>query len=201
MQVSTQHKKEEIIFDNVSFHYVEDRPILENVSFTIRSGETFVIVGQCGFGKSTLLKLCCGLLKPCSGSVILRGRDTKLVSHEELHKMRLDIGYVFQNSALISNMPVGANIALPLRYHTDFSPAKIASVVKSRLELLELTGIEMAMPSSLSMGLMKRAAVARALALMPSLMLYDEPTSGLDPLNAASINGIISTLHKGFGVT
>ncbi len=201
MQVLTHSKKEEIIFEDVSFSYSEEKQVLKNVSFTIRSGETFVIVGQCGFGKSTMLKLCCGLLKPDTGRVILRGRDTRLVSNEELHRLRLDIGYVFQNSALISNLSVTANVALPLRYHTDYSADKISTIVKSRLKLLELDGIESAMPSSLSMGLMKRAAVARALALMPSLMLYDEPTSGLDPLNSASINGIISTLHKGFGVT
>ena len=200
MQLFLQDKTDEIAFDHVTFGYTKTI-ILKDVSFRIKTGETFVLVGQCGFGKSTMLKLCCGLLRPIEGTVMLRGRDTLRVAREELMKMRLDIGYVFQNSALISNQSVFNNVALPLRYHTDYTPEKINDIVKSRLEMLQLHGYDNAMPSSLSMGVMKRAAVARALALMPSLMLYDEPTSGLDPLNAATINEIVQTLHSGFGVT
>jgi phospholipid/cholesterol/gamma-HCH transport system ATP-binding protein len=200
MQLHLQDKGAEIAFDHVTFSY-GDNLILRDVSFSIKTGETFVIVGQCGFGKSTLLKLCCGLLKPREGTVLLRGRDTSRLSRDELMKMRLDMGYVFQNSALITNMNVFDNIALPLRYHTAYPPDKVNSVVRSRLELLQIFGYDNTMPSSLSMGVMKRVAVARALALMPSLMLYDEPTSGLDPLNAATINDIIQTLHSGFSVT
>lgn len=201
MQLSRQARANEIVLEKVSFAY-GNNVILKDVSLTIRSGETFVIVGQSGFGKSTLLKLCCGLLKPDEGRVLLRDRDTCLMSHDELMKVRLNIGYVFQNSALISNMNVFGNVALPLRYHTHYPPEKVQAIVRSRLDLLQLESkYDNAMPSSLSMGVMKRAAIARALALMPSLMLYDEPTSGLDPLNAATINEIIRTLGTGFGVT
>jgi len=200
MQILSQAEGEEIVFDKVSFAY-GDRKILEDVSFTVRTGETFVIVGECGFGKSTVLKLCCALLKPQAGAVFLKGRDTLRIPQEELMKVRLDIGYVFQNSALISNMSVSANIALPLLYHTNYPMDTVRAIVDSRIELLNLRGYENAMPASLSMGIMKRAGVARALALMPSLMLYDEPTSALDPLNAGILNGIIRNLHGGFGVT
>ncbi|MFH0920370.1 MAG: ATP-binding cassette domain-containing protein [Fibrobacterota bacterium] len=201
MQIALQDKKDEIVFDHVTFGYSEERTILEDVSLRIRTGDTFVIVGQCGYGKSTMLKLCCGLLKPQKGTIMLRNRDTGRMLHDELMQMRLDMGYVFQNSALISNLPVSANIALPLRYHTHYTLEKINAIVKSRIQLLQLEGYENAMPASLSMGVMKRAAVARALALMPGLMFYDEPTSGLDPVNTSSINDIIRSFHTGFGIT
>jgi phospholipid/cholesterol/gamma-HCH transport system ATP-binding protein len=200
MQILSQAKSDEIVFDKVSFAF-GDRKILEEVSFTVRTGETFVLVGECGFGKSTLLKLCCALLRPQAGTVLLKGRDTCRVPQEELMKIRLDIGYIFQSSALISNMTVFANIALPLLYHTNYPLETIHTIVNSRIELLNLKGYENAMPASLSMGVMKRAGVARALALMPNLMLYDEPTSALDPLNAEIMNGMIKSLHSGFGVT
>lgn len=200
MQILSQARGEEIVFDRVCFAY-GDRKILEDVSFKVKTGETFVIVGECGFGKSTMLKLCCALLRPQKGSIMLRGRDTGRLLKEELMKIRQNIGYVFQNSALISNMNVFSNIALPLIYHTDYSPEQIRTIVNSRIELLNLKGYEKSMPAALSMGVMKRAGVARALALMPSVMFYDEPTSALDPLNAGILNDIIKSLHRGFGVT
>jgi phospholipid/cholesterol/gamma-HCH transport system ATP-binding protein len=200
MQVLSQDKKDEIVFENVHFAY-GDNLILQDVSFRVKTGDTFVIVGQCGFGKSTILKLCCGLLLPQKGSVYLRERPTSRMIHDELMKMRLDIGYVFQNSALISNLSVYSNISLPLQYHTGYTPEEIHKIVLSRIELLNLKGYENAMPFSLSMGVMKRAAIARALALMPGLMFYDEPTSALDPLNALLLNKIIESLHTGFGIT
>jgi phospholipid/cholesterol/gamma-HCH transport system ATP-binding protein len=184
----------------MSFAY-GDNVILKDVTFAVHTGDTFVIVGECGFGKSTILKLCCGLLRPRQGSVFIRGQDTRRAPHEALMELRLDMGYVFQGSALISNMSVYNNISLPLQYHTRSSKAEIDRTVRNRIELLNLKGYEHAMPASLSTGVMKRAAVARALALMPSLMLYDEPTSALDPLNAALLNDIIRTLHSGFGMT
>ncbi|OGJ85494.1 MAG: hypothetical protein A2268_03160 [Candidatus Raymondbacteria bacterium RifOxyA12_full_50_37] len=200
MQIYYQDKKEEIRFENVSFSYGNNL-ILKNVSFSVSSGETVAIVGQCGFGKSTMLKLCCGLLQPNAGSVYIKGRNIALMLREDLLRARLDIGYVFQNSALISNMNVFLNIALPLRYHTAFPEEKITKIVRSRIGLLKLEGYEKAMPASLSMGVMKRSAVARSLALMPGIMLYDEPTSGLDPLNAAMLIDIVRVLHGSFGVT
>ncbi len=175
--------------------------MLSDLSFTVRTGEIFTIVAQCGQGKTTLLKLCCGLLKPQTGKVLVKGRDTGALRHEELRSLRMDMGYVFQHAALISNQTIFNNVALPLEYHRMQNHAKIQKIVH---EQLKLTGVEKhadLRPSALPMDVRKRAAIARAMVMNPTIILYDEPTLGLDPINARAVKDIIRCMQKGFGVT
>ncbi|WP_297028523.1 ABC transporter ATP-binding protein [uncultured Dialister sp.] len=177
------------------------RQILKDVSLTVKDGETMVILGASGSGKSTLLKLIIGLLTPTSGEVLVDGKDMGCLSEEELNKARRNMGFVFQYSALFDSMNVKENVAFGLRMHTKLPEEEIDRIVKEKLHLVGLDGIESLMPSSLSGGMKKRVSLARAIALEPKIILYDEPTAGLDPIRSTDISLLIKHTQKALHAT
>jgi phospholipid/cholesterol/gamma-HCH transport system ATP-binding protein len=180
-----------------------DRPILEDVSFSARHGETVAIVGESGTGKSTILKLILRLLVPDSGTVAIDGDDITSLTFEEALEVRKKMGMVFQGAALFDSMTVFENVAYPLREHFHMSEDEIEARVRQKLEFVDLDPNETMekLPSELSGGMRKRVGIARAMAGDPELMLYDEPTSGLDPLTTATITKLIMKLQRELGVT
>lgn len=186
---------------NVSLAF--DRPVLEDVSFAAHAGETIVVVGESGTGKSTILKLILRLLTADSGQVCVKGRDIEALTFEEALKIRQHMGMVFQGSALFDSLTVFENIAYPLREHTDLDDDEIADRVRQKLEFVDLEPehVMWLSPAALSGGMMKRVGVARGLAANPEIMLYDEPTSGLDPLTTGTITNLIMKLQRELHVT
>jgi len=185
-----------IIFDRVCFSYGE-RAVLKDVSFFIDSGERVAILGGSGEGKTTILKLILGLLRPDSGRIVIDGEDATNKTESELRHIRMKFSIVFQEGALFDSLSVRENVAFCLREYTKLSEEEIDSRVR---ELLRLVGVEHAiqlMPDELSGGMHRRVAIARSLAVYePEMFLYDEPTSGLDPVNADTICRLIIDLSK-----
>jgi phospholipid/cholesterol/gamma-HCH transport system ATP-binding protein len=180
-----------------------DRPILEDVTFAARRGETVAIVGESGTGKSTILKLILRLLVPDTGTVAIDGEDITRLTFEEALEVRKKMGMVFQGAALFDSMTVFENVAYPLREHFHLSEDEIEDRVRQKLEFVDLDPEETMdkLPSELSGGMRKRVGIARAMAGDPELMLYDEPTSGLDPLTTATITKLIMKLQRELKVT
>jgi phospholipid/cholesterol/gamma-HCH transport system ATP-binding protein len=179
------------------------RTILENVSFLAMKGETIVVVGESGTGKSTTLKLILRLLVPDEGRVYVDGQEIGGLSFDEALKVRQKMGMVFQGAALFDSMNIYENVAYPLREHTDLPEDEIKRRVREKLQFVDLDPdvVMPLLPSSLSGGMRKRVGVARAIANDPLLMLYDEPTSGLDPLTTGTITRLIIKLQRELGVT
>ncbi|MFH1190233.1 MAG: ABC transporter ATP-binding protein [Candidatus Omnitrophota bacterium] len=178
-----------------------DRTILNGISLDIYKGETFVIMGGSGCGKSTFLRHVIGALKPDSGRVQLLGKDLSSLNEDEMDKVRMKIGMCFQSSALFDSMTVGDNVSLGLREHTKLDKSVIDIVVKMKLEMVGLRGFEDMMPSQLSGGMRKRVGLARAIAMDPEIVFYDEPTAGLDPIVAGVIDKLIADLSKKLNIT
>jgi phospholipid/cholesterol/gamma-HCH transport system ATP-binding protein len=185
-----------IIFDHVCFSYGE-RTVLKDVSFFIDSGERVAILGGSGEGKTTILKLILGLLRPDSGRIVIDGEDLTKKTESELRDIRMKFSIVFQEGALFDSLSVRENVAFCLREYTKLSEEEIDRRVR---ELLRVVGVEHAMelmPDELSGGMHRRVAIARSLAAYdPEMFLYDEPTSGLDPVNADIICRLIIDLSK-----
>lgn len=178
-----------------------EREILHGVSFDVRPKETIVILGGSGSGKSTLLRTLVGLEKATSGAVWVRGTNLAQASRPELDDVRKKIGLSFQGGALIGSMTVGENVALPLREHTDLKASTIEVMVRIKLQQVGLIKFQHFMPSQLSGGMKKRAALARAMAMDPEILFFDEPSAGLDPIIAAGIDNLILNLKKALAVT
>lgn len=170
--------------------------LLENVSFEVERGEIFAILGASGCGKSTLLRYLTGLDEPLSGTIRIEG-----VGAPTLEVGRPSYGVMFQSGALLGSMTVGENLALALSEWTRLPRAAISAIVRAKLRLVGLQGCEHQKPSELSGGMKKRAAIARAMALEPSLIFLDEPSSGLDPVSAVELDELILTLNEGLGLT
>tara|TARA_R110002072_G_scaffold27804_1_gene90167 strand:- start:23506 stop:24327 length:822 start_codon:yes stop_codon:yes gene_type:complete len=178
-----------------------DRIVLDGVDLAIRRGEVFVIMGPSGCGKTTLLRNLSGLLAPDLGAVSVSGHDLYSAPPQLLHHMRLRTGLSFQGGALLGSLTVLENVALPLRENTDLSEAVIIETARMKLDMVGLLHAAQLQPSSLSGGMKKRAAIARAIALDPDIVYFDEPSAGLDPITAAEIDNVIVKLNKVFGIT
>ncbi|MCP4643827.1 MAG: ABC transporter ATP-binding protein [bacterium] len=178
-----------------------DRTVLEDISFSVPRGETFVILGGSGCGKSTLLRNLVGLMRPHSGAISINGRDFTAMGDKERSAIRTRLGMCFQGAALFNSMSLADNVALPLREHTKLKESTIEIMTRIKLELVGLGGCEHLLPSELSGGMRKRAGLARAMAMDPEIILYDEPSAGLDPIVAAGIDMLIRKMQSTFGLT
>ena len=180
-----------------------DEPILKDVTFDALTGETIVVAGESGTGKSTILKLLLRLLVPDKGEVFIDGEEITQLNFADALKVRQKMGMVFQGAALFDSMSVYENVAYPLREHTDLEEEQILERVREKLEFVDLDPDKVLdqMPSDLSGGMRKRVGIARGMANNPQIMLYDEPTSGLDPLTTATITHLIIKLQRELGVT
>ncbi|MDX1434345.1 MAG: ABC transporter ATP-binding protein [Gammaproteobacteria bacterium] len=178
-----------------------NRQILRNVSVSIAEGEIFVIMGGSGSGKSTLLRYMLALERPRAGRVRVLGKDLSAVSRQEMYELRKRMGVAFQSGALFSSLSVGENIMLPLREHTDLEESTMKVMARLKLEVVELAGFEHLMPAELSGGMLKRAALARAVVMDPKLLFCDEPSAGLDPVVAAALDELIIKLRDALGMT
>ena len=180
-----------------------DEPVLDDVSFVAHEGETIVIAGESGTGKSTILKLILRLLQPDKGRVLIDEEDINPLSFEEALRVRQKMGMVFQGAALFDSMTVFENVAYPVREHTDLSEEEIEARVREKLEFVDLDPDKVLeqLPAELSGGMRKRVGIARGMANNPEIMLYDEPTSGLDPLTTGTITRLIMKLQRELGVT
>ena len=178
-----------------------EREILHGISFEVQPKETIVILGGSGSGKSTLLRTMVGLERPTSGAICVHGTDLARASASELDEVRKKIGLSFQGGALIGSMSVGENVALPLREHTQLEESTIEVMVRIKLQQVGLLNFQHFMPSQLSGGMKKRAALARAMAMDPEILFFDEPSAGLDPIIAAGIDNLILNLKRALSVT
>jgi phospholipid/cholesterol/gamma-HCH transport system ATP-binding protein len=195
------HETPVVQLERVSLAFTE--PVLEDVSITARDGETIVIVGESGTGKSTLLKLLLRLLRPDEGRVLVDGEDITDVGFNEALKIRQKMGMVFQGAALFDSLDVFENVAFPLREHTNLDEDEIAARVREKLQFVDLNPdhVSSLLPAELSGGMRKRVGIARGMANNARIMLYDEPTSGLDPLTTGTITRLIMKLQHELSVT
>ena len=175
--------------------------VLDGVSLKINTGETTVIIGRSGCGKSVLLKHIIGLLKPDYGCIMIDGKDVTRMDEKELNAMRMQFGMLFQGAALFDSLDIMDNVGFNMIEHTGSDRETVRKRVKECLELVGLKGIEHKKPAELSGGMRKRVGLARAIALRPQIVLYDEQTTGVDPIMGDSINDLIIELHNKLKVT
>ncbi len=177
------------------------KKVLDGVDLTVRQGESMVVIGGSGTGKSVLIKCIQGLLAPDDGEIWIKGREQRTIPARELDELRKHWGMLFQYAALFDSMPVWLNVGFGLRRHTKLSNDEIRKVATEKLHLVGLSKVEDVMPAELSGGMKKRVGLARAIAMDPEFLFYDEPTTGLDPINADVINDLIVSLNSHLKVT
>jgi phospholipid/cholesterol/gamma-HCH transport system ATP-binding protein len=177
------------------------KQVLNGFTLDVLEGETMVIIGYSGTGKSVAIKHIVGLLEPDSGEVIVDGLEVPQLPRRELYKLRARIGYVFQFAALFDSLSIGENVAMGLRKQGELSEQVIEERVDQALDLVDLPGVQGKFPAELSGGMRKRVGIARSVALRPKYMLYDEPTTGLDPVTSAVIDDLMVRMRDKLGVT
>ena len=175
--------------------------VLENVAFDVRQGSCTIIMGGSGCGKSTLLKSLIGLLKPSRGKITLEGKDLWHVRNSQRQNLLRRCGVLFQGGALWSSLNIIENLSLPLQTHTKLDEKEIRELALYKLSLVGLSGFEQFYPSEISGGMRKRAGIARAMILDPSVVFLDEPSAGLDPVNSKRLDDLINELKQSLGVT
>jgi phospholipid/cholesterol/gamma-HCH transport system ATP-binding protein len=186
---------------DVTFGYDETRTVLDHISMTIPHGKVVAIMGGSGCGKTTILRLIGGQLKPQSGRVLVAGQSVPDLDREELFALRRKFGMLFQFGALFTDMSVYENVAFAMREHADLPEELVRDLVLMKLHAVGLRGAAQLMPSELSGGMARRVALARAIALDPMLVLYDEPFAGLDPISLGVVGQLIRKLNDALGIT
>lgn len=183
------------------YKYYDDKPVLKDISFTVRRGETKIILGGSGSGKSTILKLIIGLFRPDGGEIWVDGEEISTYGETKLMEVRKKIGMVFQEGALFDSLSVSDNVGYRLHEQSELDDEEIYPLVRKTLGFVDLEDAIEKMPAELSGGMRKRAAIARSLVGNPKIMLYDEPTAGLDPITARTINELVIKLRDLEGVS
>lgn len=185
---------------HLSFGYGE-RPILQDVSFTVPRGKVTALMGASGGGKTTVLRLIGGQLRPQRGELLFDGEDVAKMDRDALYRIRRRMGMLFQFGALFTDLPVFENVAFPLREHVDLPESLVRDIVLMKLNAVGLRGARDLMPSQVSGGMARRIALARAIALDPDLVMYDEPFAGLDPISLGTAAQLIRQLNDTLGIT
>ncbi|NOY73635.1 MAG: ATP-binding cassette domain-containing protein [Gammaproteobacteria bacterium] len=196
-----EHNQKTVIKVKELVTHYGSRKILDGVNLDVKKNEIMVIMGGSGSGKSTLLRHVLGLNSATSGSIEILGTEITTANQKKLYQLRRNMGVAFQGGALFGSMTVGENVELPLREHTNLDEKTMRIMVRMKLEVMNLAGVEALMPSELSGGMVKRAALARAVIMDPTLLFFDEPSAGLDPVVSAELDELIILLRNAMNMT